>query len=158
MWQMCTKDVPPMRLSCASQRNKQFNCHRNGSKRAAPGVTLHCYSGCITPRSYDFIQCSSIRHPVHQNISEAERGRFTLYKRLFLSALYVPSLSPALILFSSFSEGKYMKRQAAQEILFRLLIAQVTQREGGEVKERERERTFFFFLLNTSLRGTHSPD
>lgn len=57
-------------------------------------------------------------------------------KHISISALYVRSLSLALILFYSFCEEKYIKSQAAQEILFRLVIAQ------SEGRESERQRSF----------------
>lgn len=62
-------------------------------------------------------------------------------KQFSLSALYVTSLSLALILFYSFCDERYITRQAAQETLFRLVIAQKTQREGTE---SDREREVFF--------------
>ena len=128
-----------MCFHCVSQTEVKFSskCHKK-IQRASPGVTLHCCSCCITPRGYEFIQCLSIWHPVHQEISQAERASFTLQKHIFLSALCVTSLSLALILFYSFCDEKHITRHAAQEILFRLVIAQKTQREG-----RESERGLF---------------
>lgn len=64
-----------------------------------------------------------------------------------LPALYAVSL--ALILLHSFCNEKYITRQAAQEILFRLVIAQTAQREG---KESEREREVFFWLISQRSR------
>ncbi len=52
-------------------------CHKK-IRSAVPGVTLHRCSCCITPRGYEFIQCFSIWHPVHQEISQAERATSTL--------------------------------------------------------------------------------
>lgn len=53
-----------------------------------------------------------------------------------LSTLYVTSLS----LLYSFCDEKYITRQAAQEILFRSVIAQKIERAG---RKRERERGLF---------------
>lgn len=91
--------------------------------------TLHCCSCCITPRGYEFIQCSSIWHPVHQ-----ERTTLWLWKQISLSALCVLALSPTLILPYSFCGAH---KEAAQEILFRY---RKTQREW---RKSEMERGLF---------------
>lgn len=57
-----------------------------------------------------------------------------------LSAFTLHLFSLALFLFYFFCDEKYITRQAAQEILFRLVIEQKTQREG---EESERVRGLF---------------
>lgn len=122
---------------------------------AVPGVKLHCCSCCITPRGYEFKQCFSIWHPAHHKISQAERaGFYTLETYLLFQLFMLHLFSLAVFLFYAFCDEKYITRQAAQEILFRLVIEQKTQREG---KESEREREVFFWL-RSSLRGAVSPD
>lgn len=100
-----------------------------------PRDTLHCIVAAV----------ASLQEVLHSNSASASytltsrhfsrrKRQFYTSERYLLSALCVTSLSLTLILFHFFCDEQYI----AQEILFKLVMAQKTQREG-----RESERGLF---------------